>query len=87
MIFFDLSTRTRNAFEAGMTQLGGHAHYVDAATSPGCMRDAELGNFRTEQRQHGMRVVTAVLVDREELDLIERSVDALEPIVIEPCLR
>ena len=33
LFFFDKSTRTRNSMEAGMTQLGGHAHFIDAGTS------------------------------------------------------
>jgi N-acetylornithine carbamoyltransferase len=33
LMFFDKSTRTRNSFEAGITQLGGHAHYISAETS------------------------------------------------------
>jgi len=33
LLFFDKSTRTRNSFEAGITQLGGHAHFIDAQTS------------------------------------------------------
>lgn len=33
LLFFDKSTRTRNSFEAGITQLGGHAHFIDSATS------------------------------------------------------
>jgi len=33
LFFLDKSTRTRNSFEAGATQLGAHAHFVDASTS------------------------------------------------------
>lgn len=33
LFFFDKSTRTRNSMEAGITQLGGHAHFISAETS------------------------------------------------------
>lgn len=33
LLFFDKSTRTRNSFEAGITQLGGHAHFIEASSS------------------------------------------------------
>lgn len=32
LMFFEASTRTRNSMEAGVTQLGGHAHFLDTST-------------------------------------------------------
>jgi ornithine carbamoyltransferase len=32
LMFFEQSTRTRNSMEAGATQLGGHAHFLDTST-------------------------------------------------------
>jgi ornithine carbamoyltransferase len=31
LMFFEQSTRTRNSMEAGITQLGGHAHFLDTS--------------------------------------------------------
>jgi ornithine carbamoyltransferase len=31
LMFFEQSTRTRNSMEAGITQLGGHGHYLDSS--------------------------------------------------------
>jgi len=33
LLFFDKSTRTRNAFETGATQLGAHAHFLDSSAT------------------------------------------------------
>ena len=41
---------------------------IDAAAAAGRVRDAELGDLGAQEREHGVRVVAGVLVDREDLE-------------------
>jgi ornithine carbamoyltransferase len=60
MIFYATSTRTRNSFEAGMTQLGGHAHYLDYRTmrvgDPGAIESIKDTVKVLEKYGHGIGV-------------------------------
>ena len=45
MIFYNQSLRTRNSFEAGMTQLGGHAHFLDLGESKMILDLTKMANW------------------------------------------
>jgi N-acetylornithine carbamoyltransferase len=49
MFFFNPSIRTRNSFEAGMTQLGGHAHFLEPSATRVPSLEGEDIAYRTER--------------------------------------
>ena len=53
LMFFEQSTRTRNSMEAGITQLGGHAHFLDVSNMQIAHGDGEGHGHPADARHHG----------------------------------
>ena len=64
MLFQKTSTRTRVSFEAGMTELGGHAIYLDWMTSNFQLTDIE---FEAEYLSRNVSIIMARLKKHEDL--------------------
>ena len=57
MIFYNQSLRTRNSFEAGMTQLGGHAHFLDPSKIYAPALEGDEKAYSTERVSDVARVL------------------------------
>ena len=78
MIFEKPSLRTRLSFEAGMTQMGGHAIYYNTATSPmGSGKETISDSIKTASRF--VDVIMARLYKHE--DLLEMARYATVPVI------
>ncbi len=58
MIFYNQSLRTRNSFEAGMTQLGGHAHFLDPSKIYAPALEGDEKAYSTERVSDVARVLS-----------------------------
>ncbi|MGM0405763.1 MAG: N-acetylornithine carbamoyltransferase [Thermoplasmatota archaeon] len=58
MMFYNSSLRTRNSFEAGMTQLGGNAHYLEPSTVYAPVLEGEEEAFKSERISDVARVLS-----------------------------
>lgn len=70
MLFQKTSTRTRVSFEAGMTELGGHAIYLDWMTSNFQLTDIE---FEAEYLSRNVSIIMARLKKHEDLLLLQKG--------------
>jgi len=62
MLFYNTSLRTRNSFEAGMTQLGGHAHFLQ----PGAVYTPALKGEEVAYSTERISDVARVLAEMED---------------------
>jgi N-acetylornithine carbamoyltransferase len=60
MIFFNPSTRTRNSFEAGIFQLGGHGHFLEPSATRIPALEGEEVAYKTERIADVARVLDSM---------------------------
>lgn len=57
MMFFNPSLRTRNSFEAGIFELGGHAHFLEPGSTRLPTLEGEDVGYASEHFGHGTRAL------------------------------